>query len=86
MAGSGFSCAEYYLRRELNRRKASMKNPGRKVKYKDERHEKWREASRKHREKQARQTMQEIDKEAYRASIEQEKEQSSREIVPFEDL
>jgi hypothetical protein len=43
--------ASYYLSKELNRRRASKRNPGASVKFNDKRHEQMREASRRYREK-----------------------------------
>ncbi len=54
--GSGFDAAIYYLKAELKRRSKSSLNTGRKIENDSEKHVKWREASRKHRELKAART------------------------------
>lgn len=49
--GSGFNAAIYYLEAELHRRRRSSLNPGRKTENDSEKHQKWREAAAKYREK-----------------------------------
>jgi len=51
--GTGFKCAIYYLKTELHRRCRSSLNRGKQIKHDTEKHQKWREASRKYRESKA---------------------------------
>lgn len=52
LEGKGFTCAIAYLKAELERRSGSSNNQGRPPTNDSPKHTKWREASRRYREKQ----------------------------------
>jgi len=52
LEGKGFHCAIEYLKAELDRRKGSATNQGRPATNDSPKHKKWREASKRYREKQ----------------------------------